>query len=109
MGDPHPDGPGAPVKPAVPAPPLGSGSDSVVKSETRSEVAQIDRRGRVRINSHVRPPLVKESWIWLGEWYCQTKERLPPLVGVNIARMMDEKVELYSRFPPHGGGILVVL
>ena len=109
MGDSHSDGPGIPANLAGPSPPPDAGSDSVRKSETISAVAHIDVRARGRINSHVRPPLVKESWIWLGGWYCQTKERLPPLAGVNIARMMDEKVELYSRFPPHGASILVVL
>ena len=70
--------PGAPVNPAVPAPPPGAGSDGAVKYETGSEAAHRDGRGRGRIHSHVRPPLVKESWIYLGGWYCETKQR-PPL------------------------------
>ena len=73
-----PDGPGALVNPEVPSLPLGDGSDGAGKYETGSEVAHRDGRGRGRIHSHVRPPLVKESWIYLGGWYCETKER-PPL------------------------------
>ena len=49
------------------------------------------------------PALVKESWIWLRGWYCKAEERPPPPTRVTIARMTEDRVEMYRRdLPPRG-------
>ena len=46
------------------------------------------------------PALVKEACIWLRGWYFKAEERPPPPTRVTIARMTEDRVEIYWRDPP---------
>ena len=93
---------GATSTPAGPEPHLGVGSEGMGKSTAVSKAARGDSRGGGRRPSQVGPPLVKYGGILLRGWYREAKKHAPLPAHVTISWMMEDRVELYRRFPPLG-------
>ena len=47
-------------------------------------------------------PLIKYLWHRMKGWYKAATNRPPPSARVSIAKMTEERVELYMRIPPWG-------
>ena len=51
------------------------------------------------------PPLHREAWHRIKEWYKATVDWAPPPAQVNLERITAERVDLYSYVPPQGTNI----
>ena len=51
------------------------------------------------------PPLHREAWHRIKEWYKAAVDHAPPPAWVTLERIRAERVELYSYVPPLGKSI----
>ena len=61
----------------------------------------------VEILMGLDPPLHRDAWHRIKGWYKSAVDRAPPPAWVTLKRIMAERVELYSYFPPPGTNILI--
>ena len=55
------------------------------------------------------PPLIREAWYRLQEWYKAAVDRAPPPARATFKRVTAERVALYRWLPPLGDAIPVTI